>query len=125
MRKDILSSLAVIVAEVIGSEYATIIAIFGVRVMLVYRRPNLLSLVDSKITDALVYQLRQNRATMRLGEEISGTKPFKDERGEHVRIKLESGTQIISQKALYSVGRVGATAMLGLENTDIKTNSRG
>ena len=49
----------------------------------------------------------------------------KDERGEHVRIKLESGTQIISQKALYSVGRVGAAATLGLENTDIKTDSRG
>ena len=123
--KKIPKSMAVVGAGVIGSEYATIFAILGVRVTLIDLRTKLLSFVDSEITDALIYQLRQNRGTMRLGEEVSGIEPFEDDRGEHVRISLKSGKQIVTEAALYSVGRVGATANLGLENTSITPDPRG
>jgi NAD(P) transhydrogenase len=123
--KNLPKSIAVVGAGVIGSEYATIFSILGARVTLIDLRSNLLSFVDSEITDALIYQLRQNRGTMRLGEEVSGIEPFEDERGEHVRINLASGKEIVTEMALYSVGRVGATANLGLENTNITPDARG
>ena len=60
-------TLVVIGAGVIGLEYATIFATLGVRVTLIDKRPRLLDFVDSEITDALAYLMRQNRVTLRLG----------------------------------------------------------
>lgn len=118
-------SLAVVGAGVIGAEYASIFATLGVRVTLIDKRPQLLPFVDAEITDALAYQLRENRVTLRLGEEVQGIEPFTDERGERVRIILESGKQIVTEKALYSVGRTGATGTLNLEAAGVKPDERG
>ncbi len=118
-------SLAVIGAGVIGLEYATIFAALGVRVTLIDKRDRLLPFVDSEITDALVYQMRQNRVTLRLGEEVCDLSQCDDSRGERVRIRLNSGKQIIVEKALYSVGRTGATAGLMLPAAGLEADDRG
>jgi NAD(P) transhydrogenase len=131
LSEDILSvqklprSLTVVGAGVIGIEYACIFAALGVRVTLVDKRPQLLPFIDAEIADALAYQLRENRVTLRLGEEVKGIEPFSDDRGDHVKIVLESGKQIITDKALYSIGRTGATAGLNLEAAGIKPDERG
>ena len=117
-------SLVVIGAGVIGLEYATIFATLGVRVTIVDKRPRLLPFVDHEITDTLVYQMRQNRMTLRLGEEVSGIERFTDERGERVRVDLDSGKQIQAECALYSIGRTGATKTLNLDGIGIETGAR-
>jgi NAD(P) transhydrogenase len=118
-------SLTVVGAGVIGVEYACIFAALGVRVTVIDKRPQLLPFVDAEIADALAYHLRENRVTLRLGEEVKGIEPLSDDRGEHVKIVLESGKQIITDKALYSIGRTGATAALNLEAAGIKPDDRG
>lgn len=118
-------TLAVVGAGVIGAEYASIFAALGVRVTLVDKRHELLDFIDDEITDNLVHELRMNRATLRLGEEVSDIQPFDDARGEHVRIVLASGKQIISDAALYSIGRTGATGRLNLEAAGLKPDERG
>src|SRR5262249_20441962 len=118
-------TLAVVGAGVIGCEYACIFAALGVRVTIVDKRERLLSFVDAEIIDTLVYQLRQNRVTLRLGEEVSLIQAFTDEHRAQVRLKLKSGKQIITEKALYSIGRTGATASLGLETIGIGPDDRG
>ncbi len=50
-------------------------AALGVRVTLIDKRTRLLPFVDSEIVDALVYHLRQNRVTLRLGEEVKSLEP--------------------------------------------------
>jgi len=115
----------VIGAGVIGCEYASIFAALGVRVTIIDKRPRLLSFVDAEIMDALIYHLRQNRVTLRLGEEVSGLAPINDERGERVRIELKSGKQITTDKALYSIGRTGATESLNLPHIGIQPDERG
>ena len=70
----------------IGCEFACIFATLGVRVTLVDKRERLLPFVDREITDALTYRLRENRVTMRLGEEVSVIEPVMTEHGERVRI---------------------------------------
>ena len=119
------STLAVVGAGVIGCEYASIFATLGVRVTLIDKRPRLLPFVDAEITESLAYQMRQSRLALRLGEEVRSLEPVEDERGERVKIHLQSGKQIVAEKALYSIGRTGATEVLNLAAAGVKTDNRG
>jgi NAD(P) transhydrogenase len=123
--KQLPRTLTVVGAGVIGCEYASIFAALGVRVTLIDKRTRLLPFVDAEITEALSYQLRQNRVTLRLGEAVSGIMPITDEHGERVKIQLASGKQIISDQALYSIGRTGATAALNLPAAGLSPDDRG
>ena len=123
--KDLPKTLTVVGGGVIGCEYATIFAALGVRVTLIDMRHQLLPFIDSEITDALVYQMRQNRMTLRLGEEVAGIEAYDDEGGEHVRIALKSGKQVVTEKVIYSVGRTGATNGLDIEAAGIAADDRG
>ena len=118
-------TLTVIGAGVIGCEYASMFAALGVRVTLVDRRPDLLPFVDTEIADTLAYHLRENRVTLRLGESVAGVQSVDDDTGMHVKILLESGKQIVSDKALYSIGRTGNTGRLNLAAAGIQPDNRG
>lgn len=119
-------TLAVVGAGVIGTEYTTIFAALGVRITLVDKRPILLDFVDDEIADSLAYQMRENRVTLRLGEEVHSMEIVPDDNGgKRVKIHLESGKQIIAEKVLYSIGRTGNTHRLGLENAGITPDDRG
>ncbi|HMF93380.1 MAG TPA: FAD-dependent oxidoreductase, partial [Vicinamibacterales bacterium] len=118
-------SLAVVGAGVIGLEYACIFAALGVRVTLIDARTQLLPFVDREIIEALVYHLRANRATLHLGEKVSSVESYRDDHGNHVRLSLASGKQVVAEKALYSVGRRGATDALDLEAAGVGCDDRG
>ncbi|MGB0551228.1 MAG: Si-specific NAD(P)(+) transhydrogenase, partial [Alphaproteobacteria bacterium] len=123
--EDLPRTMAIIGGGVIGVEFATIFAILGVRVTLVDARPRLLEFVDAEVIDSLVYNMRRNRVTLRMAEKVTGLETAEDERGQHVRIKLKSGKQIYADKALYSIGRQGATDGLNLEAAGLDADSRG
>src|SRR5207302_5415371 len=108
-------TLTVVGAGVIGLEYASIFATLGVRVTLIDKRHRLLPFVDAEIIETLAYHLRENRVTLRLGEEVSGMELITDQVGDRVKIHLASGKQIVTDAALYSVGRTGATSTLNLD----------
>ena len=118
-------TLSIIGGGVIGLEYATIFATLGIRVTLIDRYPRLLHFVDAEMVDTLMYHMRQKRITLRLDEEVTFARTFEDERGQHVRVQLVSGKQIVTDAALYSVGRTGATASLNLEAVGLKADRRG
>jgi NAD(P) transhydrogenase len=118
-------TLAVVGAGVIGLEYASMFAALGVRVTLIDKRNRLLPFVDGEIVDALVYHLRQNRVTLRLGEEVKSLETIQDGKGERVQIRLASGKKITAEKALYSIGRTGATRALNLAAAGVQTDERG
>jgi NAD(P) transhydrogenase len=123
--KDLPRTMAVIGGGVIGVEFATIFAILGVRVTLVDARPRLLEFVDAEVIDSLVYNMRRNRVTLRMAEKVTGLETVEGDRGQHVRIQLKSGKQIFADKALYSIGRQGATDGLNLETAGLDADSRG
>ena len=123
--KNLPKRLAVIGAGVIGCEYATIFAALGVRVTVIDKRKRLLDFLDWEITDALAHHMRDNRVTLRLGEEVAGVELYTDDQGEHVRIKLASGKQVVSEKALYAIGRTGATDALNLSAAGLDADERG
>jgi NAD(P) transhydrogenase len=117
-------TLAVIGAGVVGCEYASMFAALGVRVTLIDKRPRLLPFIDAEIADSLAYQLRENRVTLRLSEEVSTIEPIRDEHGERVKIHLASGKQVLAEKALYSIGRTGNTSKLNLGAAGLPADDR-
>lgn len=119
------STLAIIGGGVIGLEYASMFTALGVRVTLIDKYQRLLPFVDSEIIDALVYHLRQHRMTFRLGEEVREVETIDTDRGKRVCIRLASGKQIVTEKALYSIGRTGATDKLNLSTVDLQADDRG
>jgi NAD(P) transhydrogenase len=118
-------TLAVVGAGVIGCEYASIFAALGVRVTLVDKRDRLLPFVDGEIADTLCHHLREHRATLRLNESVGQLELVESEQGPRVRLHLESGKTIVAEKALYSVGRTGATAALNLAGAGLVPDGRG
>ncbi len=125
--EELPKTLAVIGAGVIGLEYGTMFATLGVRVTVIDKRNRMLEFVDHEIVDTLAHLMRERRITLRLGEEVAVVEPFDDEERarSRVRINLESGKQIIADKALYSIGRTGATRMLNLGGAGLEANDRG
>lgn len=115
-------TLTVIGAGVIGCEYASMFAALGTRVTLIDARPDLLSFIDAEVADALAYHLRESNVALRLGETVSEVRLTEE---GHVLTRLKSGKHLITEKALYSVGRVGATASLNLEAAGLATDDRG
>src|ERR1043165_7139661 len=118
-------TLTVVGAGVIGLEYASIFAALGVRVTIIDKRRRLLPFVDAEIIDSLIYHFNQERAILRLGEEVDSIEPMSDENGERVKIHLLSGKQIITEMALYSIGRTGATRSLKVDAAGLQTDERG
>jgi NAD(P) transhydrogenase len=117
-------TLAVVGAGVIGLEYAAMFASLGVRVTLIDKRPRLLPFIDAEIMDALAFHLRRSRMTLWLGEEVSGVDLDAEHTGK-VRIHLASGKHIVAEKALYSIGRTGATESLTPEAAGLAADERG
>ena len=118
-------TLTVVGGGVIGCEYACMFATLGTRVTLVDVSDRLLGFVDHEIVDALVYHMRQQRVTLRLGENVRSIEPCDTRYGTGVKTCLESGKEIVTEKALYAIGRQGATSTLGLENIGIVPDKRG
>jgi NAD(P) transhydrogenase len=123
--KRLPSSIVIIGAGVIGCEYASIFATLGVRVTLIDKRKRLLPFIDYELVDTLVHHMRQNRLTLRLGEEVANVETYQHRTGERVCINLESGKRINTEKALYAAGRMGNTEGLDLEAAGLGVDARG
>lgn len=108
-------------AGVIGCEYASIFSGLGVLVDLIDNRDQLLSFLDSEISDALSYHLRNNNVLIRHNEEYERIEGLEN----GVILHLKSGKKIKADALLWCNGRTGNTDLLGLENIGIKVNSRG
>ncbi len=108
-------------AGVIGCEYGCMFTGLGMRVDLVNNRQHLLDFLDTEISDALSYHLRDQGATIRHSEEYS--RIIADDDG--VTLELRSGKRLRADALLWCNGRSGNTQDLGIENLGLEANSRG
>ncbi len=122
---DLPRTLTVVGGGAIGLEYASTFAALGVRVTLVDRSPRLLPFADDEIVDALIYHLRENGVTFRLNEDVFDIEYLPGKRGNHVRVLLKSGKQIMGDAVMYCVGRTGSTEGLNLDAAGLETDERG
>jgi NAD(P) transhydrogenase len=119
---EIPKSMIVVGGGVIGVEYTCMFAALGVRVILVEKRPRLLEFADSEMVEALSYNLRDHRVTMRLNEEVESVEETPDGK---VVANLESKKKLSGDALLYAVGRQGNVAELNLEAAGVQADARG
>jgi len=115
-------TLIVVGGGVIGVEYACMFATLGVRVIIVEKRPRLLEFADTEMVEALSYQMRDHRATMRLNEEVESVEELPDGK---VAANLVSKKRINADALLYAVGRQGNVERLDLAAAGIESDNRG
>ncbi|MDZ4687578.1 MAG: Si-specific NAD(P)(+) transhydrogenase [Planctomycetaceae bacterium] len=115
-------SMIVVGAGVIGLEYALMFATLGVEVTVVDGRERLLDFCDREIVDTLMFHARSLGMVFRLGEDVVGIDRV---RNGLAAVRLVSGKRLIAETVLFSVGRVGDTAGLNLEDAGLKTDERG
>jgi len=115
-------TLIVVGGGVIGVEYACMFATLGVRVIMVEKRPRLLEFADAEVVEALSYQMRDRRATMRLNEEVESVEELPDGK---VAANLISKKRIIGDALLYAVGRQGNIDRLNLAAAGVEADDRG
>ena len=117
-------TMVVIGAGVIGIEYASMFAALGTEVTVIDQRERPMEFLDHEIVDELIHQMRNHNVIFRLKETVErlDRSPGPPQR---VVIQLESGKRHVSELALFSVGRIGATATLKLDATGLEVDSRG
>jgi NAD(P) transhydrogenase len=115
-------TLIVVGGGVIGVEYACMFATLGVRVIIVEKRPRLLEFADTEMVEALSYQMRDHRATMRLNEEVESVEALPDGK---VAANLVSKKRLNADALLYAVGRQGNVERLDLAAAGIEADNRG
>jgi len=122
--KRIPRTLTVVGAGVIGIEYASMFGALGVQVSLMERRDRPLEFLDHEIVDELLHQMRKRNVMYRPGEAVARLE-ITEGPPKRVVLELESGKRMVSDLALFAVGRVGATDMLNLEAAGLTADDRG
>lgn len=116
--------MVVVGGGVIGCEYACIFAALGVKVTIVNSRSRLLGHLDAEVGEALRRQI-----TARLGisviVDVEPTGIVVEGDGGHAKVTLSDGNTHYADVVLFSAGRVGNTAGLGLEELGVRCNQRG
>jgi NAD(P) transhydrogenase len=115
-------TLIVVGGGVIGVEYACMFATLGVRVTIVEKRPRLLEFADTEMVEALTYNMRDRRVTMRLNEEVESVEELADGR---VAAMLVSKKRVMGDALLYAVGRQGNVDGLNLAAAGLTADERG
>jgi NAD(P) transhydrogenase len=108
-------------AGVIGCEYASIFSGLAIKVDLINSRQHLLEFLDSEISDALSYHLREKGVLVRQLEEFESLQAT----DQGVTLKLQSGKRIKADALLWCNGRSGNTDELQLKNAGLTANHRG
>lgn len=122
--KKLPRTMVVVGGGVIGIEYASMFAMLGVKVTVIDKRPRPVEFLDYEIIDELIHQLRNHDVSFRLGEGVDRIE-VAENGARHGVIHLESGKRIVADLILFSVGRVGATGELMLENAGLTADDRG
>ncbi|MBI5364598.1 MAG: Si-specific NAD(P)(+) transhydrogenase [Planctomycetes bacterium] len=116
------SSLVVLGAGVIASEFATIFQALGVKVAMVDRGARPLAFLDQEITDCFVKQFEAMG-----GRFVAGQKHTKVEHDglSAVNVTLASGEVLHAEKVLVALGRTACVAGLDLANAGLAPTDRG
>ena len=120
--KRLPTSIIIVGGGVIGTEYASILAMIGVKVVLIDKRPRLLEFVDAQIIDALQRQMTDIGVTLYHEEEVVAIRKESD---GQVTVSLAHRPPITATTLMYAIGRIGATQRLNLAAVSITPDARG
>ena len=120
--KHLPKKVTIIGAGVIGCEYASIFSKIGIRVNLIARDRNILPFVDRQIAENLMYQMRNQRVTLRLGENVEGIEKINT---DEIHVKLESQKILPCSTVLVAAGRFANSGGLNLDKVGVELGNNG
>ncbi len=120
--KHLPKKVTIIGAGVIGCEYASIFSKMGIRVNLIARNRNILPFVDCQIVENLMYQMRNQRVTLRLGENVEDIEKINS---DEVHVKLESNKILPCSTVMVAAGRFANSGGMSLDKVGIQLGNNG
>lgn len=122
---DIPETLLVIGGGFVGLELGSVYAALGSRVTLVERGPRLVPSADEDLARPLIRRVKKDFAAVYTGTEVAAV----DEKDDWVEVSLKGDKikepQQRFERVLVSIGRSPNSGNLGLETTQVQTDSRG
>ncbi|MBB6334351.1 dihydrolipoyl dehydrogenase family protein [Schaalia hyovaginalis] len=115
------SSLAIIGASYIGVEFASMMAAFGVEVVLIASGAHVLPREDADIAAETEAGLAELGVEIRRGARVVAA--AKEE--GRIRLALDDGGSLAAEAVLVAAGRVPNTEGIGLEEAGIRLNASG
>jgi NAD(P) transhydrogenase len=116
------SSIAVIGAGIIGTEYATIFSHIGIKVHLFDSQDRILGFLDHEISNAMSHYMKNAGIEIYTGRSIQSYQKTND--GKNIQLTTDKGEVVTVDQVLISRGRVGNVDNLGLEAVGVKVNDR-
>ena len=116
------ASIIVIGGGVIGTEYASMLAAFGITVTLIDRRNQMLRFLDPEIAQTLEVQMQANDVAIRLGQEHLDVAIDASNRPA---VQLQNNEIVTADMLLYTMGRIGNTEALNLSAIGLATDRQG
>lgn len=114
-------SILIVGGGVIGIEWASMLADFGVEVTVVEYTKRILPTEDEEISDEMTRLLKKKGVKVATNAKVLADTLKKDS-GIEINVEKEDGTKTYhAEKLLLSVGREANITNIGLENTDIVT----
>ena len=120
--KNLPRSMTIVGGGIIGCEYASIFSVLGVKVTVVERRDDILSLVDRELRANLTHQLESRKVQFCLNDSVTSCIKTSD---GHVITQLDSGRVIKSEIAAFCTFRTVCSTAIGIDKLGIVIDSRG
>jgi dihydrolipoamide dehydrogenase len=114
-------SIAIIGGGIIGCEFASLYAAFGVEVTLFELLPRILPMEGSEISAVLHKALEQKGVRIHTQAQVAAI----DSSAKGVSVRLNNNTSVAAEIALVAVGRTLNTQKIGLENTGVAVQENG
>lgn len=114
-------SMVIIGGGVIGCEFASIFATFGVKVTIVELMDQIIPNLDPEISGSLRLQLKKKGIGILTSTSV--VEVIKEEKG--VKLILSNGQDLFAAKVLVSIGRKPNSGQLGLKGIGVNINSKG
>ena len=120
--KHLPKKVTIIGAGVIGCEYASIFSKMGIRVNLIARDRNVLPFIDRQIAENLMYQMSNQRVTLRLGENVEDIEKIN---ADEIHVKLESQKILPCSTVMVAAGRFANSGGLNLDKVGVELGNNG
>ncbi|UVI33612.1 dihydrolipoyl dehydrogenase [Paenibacillus spongiae] len=119
------SSVLIVGGGVIGVEWASMLADFGVEVTIVETAKRLLPGEDAEISEELAKELRRRKVRILTGATLlTDTYAHTDGQAAAITAETAEGSVVLTaEKLLVSVGRQANVEGIGIENTDIRLHN--
>lgn len=115
------SSLIVLGAGVIGSEYASMFGLLGTKVTLIDKRPRLLSFLDREIGSHLQIALEENNITFLGSKDYEKVEVINKE----VVVTFKGGGEVRAESALIASGRIANVNHLNIQAAGLDLSEDG